>query len=144
MPRSSRIMSNTGIYHTLLRGINQQRIFEEESDYKYFLAKLVQIKKETGILLFGYCIMSNHVHLLLKESETRVVYLFRRLGLAISQMDSVSGAKNASQFQKLAAGQQRSAVCAVRNRGLSIRQIARISGISKGVVERWVRTTAGT
>ena len=80
MPRSSRIMSNTGTYHILLRGINQQRIFEEESDYQYFLAKLVQIKKETGILLFGYCIMSNHVHLLLKESETRVEYLFRRLG----------------------------------------------------------------
>ena len=59
-------------------------------------------------------------------------------------MDSVSGANNASQFQKLAAGQQRSAVYTLRIRGLSIRQIARISGISKGVVERWIRVTTGT
>ena len=99
MPRSSRIMSNTGIYHTLLRGINQQRIFEEESDYQYFLAKLVQIKKEIGILLFGYCIMSNHVHLLLKESETRVEYLFRRLGPSYAYYFNNKYARSGHLFQ---------------------------------------------
>jgi hypothetical protein len=36
-PRTS---SGTGIYHVMLRGINRQDIFEEQSDYQQFLIRL--------------------------------------------------------------------------------------------------------
>ena len=39
MPRSERLISSTGIYHILARGIGQQRIFEQAEDYIQFLDK---------------------------------------------------------------------------------------------------------
>ena len=37
MARQARKHSESGIYHAMLRGINQQLIFEEPQDYMYFL-----------------------------------------------------------------------------------------------------------
>ena len=34
MPRQARKRSNTQIYHVMLRGINQQQIFEDNEDYR--------------------------------------------------------------------------------------------------------------
>ena len=40
MARQARRHSNTGIYHVMLRGINRQDLFHEESDYLFFLERL--------------------------------------------------------------------------------------------------------
>ena len=37
MPRQARRKSESGIYHIMLRGINQQQIFEDREDYEKFL-----------------------------------------------------------------------------------------------------------
>ncbi len=37
MPRNAREKSENSTYHIMLRGINQQQIFEEEEDYTKFL-----------------------------------------------------------------------------------------------------------
>ena len=44
MPRKPRIMSSTGIYHIILRSVNQHLIFEEDSDYQKFLYVLSDCK----------------------------------------------------------------------------------------------------
>ena len=46
MPRKPRIMSSTGIYHIILRSVNQHIIFEEDSDYQKFLFILSDCKKK--------------------------------------------------------------------------------------------------
>lgn len=43
MPRTAREKSKTGIYHIVLRGINKQRIFEENEDYQKFLLFLKKL-----------------------------------------------------------------------------------------------------
>ena len=45
MPRKPRIFSSTGIYHIILRSVNQRIIFEEDSDYQKFLFTLTDCKK---------------------------------------------------------------------------------------------------
>lgn len=72
MPRKPREKSSTGIYHVMLRGINRQTIFEEDSDYQSFLILLVKQKKVSSIEIYGYCLMSNHVHLLIKEGSNGI------------------------------------------------------------------------
>ena len=73
MPRTGRKHSATGIYHVMLRGINRQDIFEEPEDYWEFiriLSALLQMPSNDGIFachVYAYCLMSNHVHLLLCE-----------------------------------------------------------------------------
>ncbi len=49
MPRKPRIMSSTGIYHIILRSVNQHIIFEDDSDYQKFLFVLSDcVKKYNG------------------------------------------------------------------------------------------------
>ncbi len=80
MPRSARKKSSSGIYHIVLRGINKQRIFEDDEDNQYFLEKLKTYKDISGYEIYAYCLMSNHVHLLMKEGEEPLSTAFRRIG----------------------------------------------------------------
>jgi len=69
MARQARGLSATGFYHIVFRGINRQHLFEEDSDFLYFLESLQRLKTEMSFELHAYCLMSNHVHLLIKESK---------------------------------------------------------------------------
>ena len=80
MPRSARKKSSSGIYHIILRGINKQRIFEDDEDNLYFLEMLKTYKDISGYELYAYCLMSNHLHLLIKEGEEPLSIAFRRIG----------------------------------------------------------------
>ena len=66
MPRTARKLSNSGYYHIVSRGIGKQILFEEESDYLFFLGILKKYKKEENFDIIAYCLMENHYHLLLK------------------------------------------------------------------------------
>jgi REP element-mobilizing transposase RayT len=250
MSRVSRKLSSTGIYHVLIRGINQQRIFEDDEDCLRFLDDLRAAKDRSGACVLAYCLMGNHVHLVVGQGDetlgqtmkrlsvryvawfnmkyARVGHLFqdrfkseaietdpylitvlhylyqnpvkaglckrsqdyrwssrRLLGRAddlintdrlaklcdiedllrteeedadahvleagedprhgktdaevMRDMRSVSGADTVSEFLRLDKGQQSLAVRAMLKKGASIRQAARITGLSKGLVESWSR-----
>ena len=69
MSRRARELSNSGFYHVMFRGINHQNLFEEETDFNYMLETLGKVKAEIGFEIQAYCLMTNHVHLLLKEKQ---------------------------------------------------------------------------
>lgn len=80
MPRVKRKKSKTGIYHVLIRGINRQTIFEEEEDSERFLLTLKTYQEKSGYRIYGYCLMGNHVHLLIKEEKEDLGIIMRRIG----------------------------------------------------------------
>ena len=82
MPRTARAIANSGIYHVMLRGINRQRIFEDDEDREQFLAILKKTKEKDGFDLIAWCLMPNHVHLLIHENEVKLETIFRRIGAA--------------------------------------------------------------
>jgi putative transposase len=83
MPRVARQKSKSGIYHIMLRGSNRQEIFHDDEDYVRFLDTLARYKKESKIDVFGWCIMGNHIHLLLRESkEEEIGITMKRLGIS--------------------------------------------------------------
>ena len=77
MARTARERTSTNVYHAVLRGVNKQQIFECSEDYRRFLSILRQqtIGEPETILnpqpahcvLYAYCLMGNHVHLLIQE-----------------------------------------------------------------------------
>ena len=79
MPRQARKKSDNGIYHIILRGINKQVIFEDEEDSAIFLSILREYKEISGYKLFAYCLMGNHVHLLIKAEQEPLEKIFRRV-----------------------------------------------------------------
>ncbi len=66
MPRTARIQGASGYYHIIGRGIGKQILFEEETDYLFFLSTLDKYLKEESFQIIAYCLMENHFHLLLK------------------------------------------------------------------------------
>ena len=80
MPRQARKKSSTGIYHIMLRGIHKQQIFEDEEDCEKFLWTLKDTKEKSGYTLFAYCLMGNHIHLLIKEEKEPLEQIFKRIG----------------------------------------------------------------
>ncbi len=73
-------MSSTGIYHIILRSVNQHLIFEEDSDYQKFLYILSDCKMKYDIKIYAYCLMDNHIHLLLKSPADKLPSFFQSLG----------------------------------------------------------------
>lgn len=79
MPRRARVRSATGVYHIILRGINKQIVFEESKDYRTFLRVLEHYKDECNFKIFAYCLMNNHIHLLLKENGETVGDVMKKI-----------------------------------------------------------------
>ena len=80
MPRSKRDRAESGIYHIMLRGINKQRIFEDEADRDRFLECLDKSLSKSSAKLYAWCLMNNHVHLLIKEGNEPVGTTVKRFG----------------------------------------------------------------
>ena len=79
MPRENRKLSSSGLYHVVLRGINKQVIFECEDDYIVFLNTLRRYREKADYRIFAYCLMSNHVHILMKTGTESVSLALKRI-----------------------------------------------------------------
>lgn len=80
MPRHSRTKSGTRIYHVVIKGADRQLLFEETKDYMKYLEILEYYKQECNFEIFAYCLMSNHIHLLIRHSiDCSLQTIFRRL-----------------------------------------------------------------
>lgn len=78
--RRKRTRSYTDIYHIIIRSVNQQIIFEDDKDYRKFLETLLDCKKIFTFDLYAYCLMNNHVHLLMKCEYKTMSSLFQLHG----------------------------------------------------------------
>ena len=67
MPRQARKRSITAIYHVILRGIDKMSLFYDDNDRKLFLKQL-KLQACPGFEIYCYCLMTNHIHLLVKSN----------------------------------------------------------------------------
>ena len=88
MPRQARKESGTGIFHVMMRGINHQNIFEDEEDNYQFINTLDRMRVRydeegnpcgSNCTYYAYCLMSNHLHLLIREREESVGETVKRI-----------------------------------------------------------------
>jgi putative transposase len=70
MPRTGRVLLPNYPHHVVQRGHNRQAVFAAEGDYRRYLDALRELKESLGIRVHAYCLMTNHVHLLLTPGET--------------------------------------------------------------------------
>lgn len=81
MPFKRRRKSSTGKYHVIAKGINKEHIFNQIRERSYFKKILIKFLEKYDVKLFAYCIMSNHIHLVL-QAELQVLSLFMAQVLA--------------------------------------------------------------
>jgi len=66
MARPLRQLLDGGCYHVIARGNNRQFLLNDEPAFRYFLDLLARAKTRYPARLYHYCLMSNHIHLLLE------------------------------------------------------------------------------
>ena len=79
MPHGARAKSGSGYYHVVPKGVADQLIFEDDEDRGLYLELLRKAKLETGIKVHGYCLMSNHVHLVIEDENDHLAQAMKYL-----------------------------------------------------------------
>lgn len=79
MARKPRLFVDSGFYHVILRGNNKQNLFNENSDRVFFIQKLRKYSNELKIDVHAYCLMNNHVHLLIGNSNKNMSLLVQKI-----------------------------------------------------------------
>lgn len=80
--RKAREKSSTGLYHIVARGLDRQVIFHNHIDYDRYLSILTNKARYIGASLLGYCLLDNHVHLLVDEKNSSISDLMRSVGIS--------------------------------------------------------------
>jgi len=78
MPRSPRIVLPGYPHHVVHRGHNRREIFKTPGDYSSYLDSLCDLKAQYAVEVQAYCLMPNHVHLLLVPAAAEAMGLFMK------------------------------------------------------------------
>lgn len=82
MPRQIRDLGETGWAHIILRGINRENLFYDDTDYARFMSTTERFQKETNAEIPVICLMSNHVHMLLKDENSCFALIMKKIAVS--------------------------------------------------------------
>lgn len=69
MPRKPRLFLQNMPTHIVQRGHDRKTVFVQRADYEYYLSNLLEGKTKLSIDVYAYCLMTNHVHLILAPKQ---------------------------------------------------------------------------
>ena len=70
MSRLARTISESGVYHVLFRGVNQQNIFEEDADFNKLTETIATVKRDLGFEIYAYCFKREKLWRYFFDNET--------------------------------------------------------------------------
>lgn len=82
MPRQPRLHSPSGIYHVMMRGNEKKDIFIVDEDREKLLDILFNKKIVSKYKLFAYCLMDNHIHLVMREIDEDLALCLKRIAVS--------------------------------------------------------------
>jgi putative transposase len=99
MSRPARTIVDGGTYHVFSRGSNQLGVYFDDFDYSDFLELLARLVDRDDWLLYAYCLMPNHFHLLLTVREAGLSNGMRELNGGFSRRTSLKYGRTAHLFK---------------------------------------------
>lgn len=79
MPRYSHLHYPGGVFHVVTRTVGGKYVFEASGAREDYLGRLGEALSKTDAQLLSYCLMSNHVHLVLIHGQAPLEGLFKRV-----------------------------------------------------------------
>lgn len=79
MPRQQRQKSQSGYYHIMIRGNERKNIFRDDKDRLRFIDTLYEKKQGNRFYLHAFCLMDNHVHLMISEANEDISTTMKRI-----------------------------------------------------------------
>lgn len=99
MPRRPRALSESGYYHVIQRGAGKQLIFEDDSDRTSLLETVHDRLGDREASLLAYCLMDNHVHLLVDDPEDGLSSAFQSSWTAYARRYNTKSGRVGPVFQ---------------------------------------------
>src|SRR5690554_1230680 len=132
MARRARQRSPNGIYHVMTRGINKMDIFLDDWDRLKYYDILKVVKEGYEYDLYSYCLMTNHTHLLIKETESLLHEVMKSVGIRYSMYFNKKYARIGSLFQD----RFRSEVINTENRFMTCARYIHNNPVKAGIVSQ--------
>jgi putative transposase len=86
MPRQARFIVPDIALHVIQRGHNRNACFRDDTDRMVYLATVAELLRANAVALHAYCLMTNHIHMLLTPATARAcATLMRNLGQRYAQ-----------------------------------------------------------
>ena len=79
MPRIARKYITVPFFHLMTQGINKEYIFENNKDKEMYEKLILRYKEEFDVDILAYCIMDNHVHILIRIKSTENMSRFMHI-----------------------------------------------------------------
>lgn len=89
MTRPLRVHIPGALYHVMSRGNDRQRIFLDADDYEHFLVRLAVTTARCDVHCCAFCLMENHVHLLLEPNQIPLWRMMQQLNSSYCQRFNV-------------------------------------------------------
>lgn len=99
MPRMARKSSKTKVYHIIFRGNDKQDIFFDEQDYRKYINEIKNTKEKYQCEILAYCLMSNHIHLIVFDKSDNLSKAMQSLAVSYSNYFSKKYDKVGHLFQ---------------------------------------------
>jgi putative transposase len=134
MGRSPRLFVPGLAHHIVQRGHNRNAVFVEDADYSFYLNNLIEWKTHYDVAVYAYCLMTNHVHLILvpKKHGDSISRLMRRLsarqGRRVNRLEQRIGT--------LWSGRFKSSVIDTDNYLLACLRYVELNPVRAGIVNR--------
>lgn len=83
MPRSARIKKGEYCtYHIVQRGNEKKEIFFNDGDRRRFIGTLSKMKEKYNFIVYAYCLMDNHVHLLINTNGSDISQIMKSINVS--------------------------------------------------------------
>jgi len=78
------MLSSTQIYHVMVRGNERKTLFLDDQDYRKFVKVLRTVKEEAEYDLYAFCMMNNHVHLLIHDDQNQLPQIMKAINTSFA------------------------------------------------------------
>jgi REP element-mobilizing transposase RayT len=79
MPRQARLDAPGTLHHVIIRGLERRAIVKDDVDREAFVTRLGAMAQATGTPIYGWALLPNHAHVLLRSGPTGLPRFMRRL-----------------------------------------------------------------
>lgn len=99
MPRKRRMKSSTEMYHVMVKGINKEKIFNQNREKSYFKKIILKHLEKYAVDIYGYCIMSNHAHFIIRAEIQTLSYFMAAILAEYASYYNYKHKRNGHVFQ---------------------------------------------
>jgi putative transposase len=107
MARRPRFLAPGVLYHAIVRGNQRQQTFLDDGDYQAYFERLGRYRKRCGVTVYAYCLMPNHVHLLVETGSQPLSRFMQGLQQSYTQYFNHKRRKTGHLFQ----GRYKAIIC---------------------------------